>query len=148
MTFDDSTHKKCSKCGEVKERGEFYNVKSKKDGKDSHCIKCDKIKGATYREVNKDKIDEKNRKYREKNKDKIKVYSRKYYEENKDKVNERNRKYREENKGKIKVYRRKYREENKEKVKEINRKYQSEKRKTQITIAMLKTIGMKKIKIR
>jgi len=73
----------------------------------------------TYREGNKDKIDESNKQYRANNKDKIQERNKQYRENNKDKTKERDKQYRENNKDKIQQYR----ENNKDKTKERNRQY-------------------------
>ena len=104
-----------------------------------------------YREDNKEKIAEKDKKYRENNEEKIKKYRednkekikkyyennkenlKKYREDNKEKIAEKDRKYREKNKEKIKKYRednkekiKKYREKNKEKLAEQKKKYRKD----------------------
>lgn len=55
-----------------------------------------------YRENNKDKIKDRDKKYRETNKDKIKETLQNYYKNNKDKIKETVKNYKENNKDKIK----------------------------------------------
>ena len=118
--------KVCTKCGRELPLSDFYNNKSKKDGKASDCKYCYK----EYNEANKEKIKEKRKEYYEKNKEKFKEYyknnedhHKKYYEKNK----ERKKEYYENNKEKIKGYQKEYgkeyRKRNKEKIKEKNKKY-------------------------
>jgi hypothetical protein len=94
--------KKCNKCGEVKNLGEFNKDKNKKDGLKSQCKACQKA----YYEDNKEKINKRMKAYREDNKEKNKAryednkekYAEKkkaYYETNKDKYNERSKAYHE-----------------------------------------------------
>jgi hypothetical protein len=117
--------KKCTKCGVVKSLDEFFNDKSKKDGKQSRCKDCDK----EYKENNKE-YNKTSRKYYENNKEKIKNANKKYREKNKEKIKNANKKYKEKNKEKIKNANKKYREKNKEKKREYLKKYLKERRKT------------------
>lgn len=75
---DGAAVKVCTKCGEEKELGEFYNNKGKKDGKQSQCKKCYR----KYREENKEVLSKRRKKYREKNKEALAKYFKKYAQEN------------------------------------------------------------------
>lgn len=93
--------KVCTKCGRELPLSDFYNNKSKKDGKASDCKYCYK----EYNEANKEKIKEKRKEYYEKNKEKFKEYYKnnedhykKYYESNKERKKEYDKEYREKNK--------------------------------------------------
>ena len=79
--FDDSTHKKCSKCKEVKLRDEFYKNNAKKYGLSSECKECAKKKARLYNKNNKEKTKE----YRERNKEKIRRNWKLWYEKNRKK---------------------------------------------------------------
>ncbi|CAK5084918.1 unnamed protein product [Meloidogyne enterolobii] len=76
-----------------------------------------------YRQNNKEKLKEDNRKYREANKEKRRESGRKYREDNKERLKESNRKYRENNKEKLTESNRKYKQNNKEKRREADRNY-------------------------
>jgi len=132
--FDDSTHKKCSKCGEVKLRGEFYRDKRKKDGLRSDCSKCNKESRSKWRKLNKDKIKNTSKIYYDNNKDIINEKSRIYHKQNKKKLSKKRREYYKKNKDKIKKYlednqqyiankRKEYYENNKEYLLKKNREY-------------------------
>ena len=56
--------KQCRRCLEVKEIIEFAKDKSKKDGHQRLCKKCDSRKSREYYNANKDKIKEREKKYR------------------------------------------------------------------------------------
>ena len=104
--FDDSTHKKCSKCGEVKLRGEFNRYKRNKNGLTPDCKRCRSEYRRKWNFKNKEKVNESSRKWRLKNKERMSKYNREYKEENKEKVSEYNREYKEENKEKVSEYNR------------------------------------------
>ena len=81
--------KKCSKCGEVKELGEFHKMAASRDGHRPVCKSCSK----KYRQENKEKIKQQNKQYYQENKEKMKQYNKKYYQENKEKKNQYAKKY-------------------------------------------------------
>ncbi len=122
--------KKCNKCGEVKELGEFRKAKGCKDGVRGNCKSCGKAYDKAYNKANKDKKKaynkankDKKKAYREANKDKKKAYMKAYCEANKDKINARSKAYHEANKDKIaermKVYHEARRNERIEQLKKI-----------------------------
>jgi hypothetical protein len=135
--WNSEMKKICSKCGEEKDVGEFWNSKSTPDGLQYECKKCIKEyqHGEKYKKTckerylkNKEKYLEKNKErrfankaakreydvaYRERNKDKISKDLQERYLKDKEKYLERNKKYRLANKKSIKVQRREYREKNK-----------------------------------
>lgn len=80
-----------------------------------------------YREMNKEKIAEKNHKYYELNKeninDKRKDKRKEYYEQNKQEISEKKKMYREANKQKINEKKKRDYQNNKEKINEKNRIY-------------------------
>ena len=71
--------KKCNKCGEVKCLDEFNNDKYRKDGKDFKCKICYKI----YRNRNKKKYNQSNKKWRENNREQINESAKEIRENNK-----------------------------------------------------------------
>ena len=66
--------KVCTKCGRELSLSDFYNDRSKKDGKESNCKECRK----EHLENNKEKIKDCEKEYYEKNKEKIKDYKKEY----------------------------------------------------------------------
>jgi len=76
--------KRCSKCGEWKEKSEFHKQRQGKDGLTSACKKCDSIKGKIYYEKN---AKNKNAYYLA-NKGKIQERKSRYYSDNKKKYAE------------------------------------------------------------
>jgi len=81
--------KKCSKCGEIKELGEFCRNKVKKDGLVGWCKECFSAWRKEYYQNNKGKIKERNIEYYQNNKEKIKEQKREYRGNNKEKLRER-----------------------------------------------------------
>jgi len=69
--------------------------------------------GKEYREDNKEKLKEYDKKKYEANKEKILEYQKQYYEDNKQIINQRNKKYHKNNKEKISEKNKQYREDNK-----------------------------------
>jgi len=83
-----------------------------------------KIAGRTnaeWREDNKERIQERDRKYYEQNRKKIRECQREYYEQNKEMNLERLREYYEQNRKRIREYQREYHQKNKEKICERHR---------------------------
>lgn len=99
--------KVCTKCGRELPLSDFYNNKSKKDGKTSECKYCYK----EYSDANKEKIKEYQKEYRENNKEKIKDYKKEYNKEYYENNKERRKEYCENNKEKINKYYRNRRKE-------------------------------------
>lgn len=113
------TPKSCTKCKVEKPLEEFNKQKNGKFGRMSQCKAC----MAEYREANREKISEYDRRYYEENLEKISERHRRYREANREKLVEKQRKYREENREKISAYRRRYYGENREKFREYSRRY-------------------------
>lgn len=108
--------KKCSKCGKVKDVGEFYNKKSRKDGKSSHCKCCSSESVMKWRKNNPEKVYESELKWRKSNPEKVKKSKLKWDRTNKEKkkctyekwrksniekLNEKNTIWRKNNPGKV-----------------------------------------------
>ncbi len=70
--------KKCTKCGEVKELGEFNKQKGNPDGLNYKCRECLRADKKKWREANPDKVKQSRRKWKGKNKDKVKTESRRH----------------------------------------------------------------------
>lgn len=116
--------KKCIICCEEKELIQFGNKKTSKDGKNTKCKKCCSIYNKKYRQLNGDKILEKESKYRDKiDKKTRKEYDYEYRRKNHKKILEREAKYREENREKYREYDKNYYLLNKEKIKKNNNLY-------------------------
>jgi hypothetical protein len=113
--------KKCTTCKEVLEETEFYKDKSRYDGLDCHCKKCNSIKHKKYVEKNKEKVKLNDKKSYEKNKEKRLKYAKDNYS--------RTKEVRALRKKEIDEYRKKWREENREKCNEQAKLWQRDKKK-------------------
>lgn len=118
-----TTEKRCSKCGETKELGEFSWSKRDAErgglGYEAGCKECKR----EYREANRDQIAEYKRAYREANRDKVVEKSREYREANRDQIAEKSREYYEANRDRLSEYYREYREANRDRIVEHQREY-------------------------
>ena len=114
--------KKCSKCGEVKELGEFHKRAASRDGRQNRCKICARQQHKKYYQENKEKRRQYKKQHYQENEEKIKQCTKQYYQENKEKKKQYDKQYYQENKEKIKQYR----QENKEKIRQCNKKYRKE----------------------
>jgi hypothetical protein len=105
-------YKKCSKCKEEKLFSEFSKHKSQKDGYHNQCKFCVK----SYRELNKEKISDYNKKYYQCNREDIIAYHAEYYASNTEQILVKAAAYREANKDKISLQNAEYRKVNKEQI--------------------------------
>lgn len=48
--------KRCTRCGQVRPLGEFAPDKRRRDGKQSHCRPCQRVYGAQYRPLHRDRM--------------------------------------------------------------------------------------------
>lgn len=112
--------KECSKCGEKKPLSEFN-----RNGKyiRGDCKNCCSISRKGRDAANPDAKQVRGRKYRQLNKERIKEKNHRRYIANKEKWLANNRRWKTENKEKIKEDWKKYRSENAEQIKEKNFKY-------------------------
>ena len=69
---------KCSKCGDVKDCGEFHKHKRHKSGFSPNCKTCKGAIDKKYREENKEKLREYNLNYKTENKKILKEKQEKY----------------------------------------------------------------------
>jgi len=115
--------KRCTKCGEWKEFGEYHKVGKGSSGLAARCKACVAEYQMKYREANKEKCAEYQMKYREANKERVAESHRKYREANKERIAESHRKYREANKEKCAEYVSNWMKENREKFLEYKRRY-------------------------
>lgn len=129
--------KRCNNCNLEKSDDLFVKDKKSKDGTRNMCIECNKIRLKIYRDNNKGKISDRNKKwntdnknyfvkYREEKSDILEEYNKEYRMINKDILLEKNKEYKktEEYKLKHKEYQRKYREKNKEIINLNQKEYQ------------------------
>lgn len=129
--------KRCTTCNIEKSLDSYWKNKKNKDGKDNHCIDCNKAKNAEQKEIKAERM----KKWRAKNPEYMKIYGqsekskeyhKKYYKENSQLYKDRKKEWRINNPEREKEARIKYIEENKEKVNEYHRKWKEEKRKIDI----------------
>jgi 5-methylcytosine-specific restriction endonuclease McrA len=97
--------KKCCKCGETKELGEFSRDKRTKDGRYPQCKVCRK----KYYQANREKIAEWNKQHYQANREKLAEYKKQHYQANREKIAERHKRYRQANREMINAYRQKRR---------------------------------------
>jgi 5-methylcytosine-specific restriction endonuclease McrA len=114
MSDDTPTHKRCTKCEEMKPLEAFGKQKYGKYGKRSVCKACRKA----YRADNAEYIREAERVWRAANAEKLKEYFRAHYAANTKAYNEKNREYRTANAEKINAQRREYRTANADRLRE------------------------------
>jgi hypothetical protein len=81
--------KKCIKCLTQKEYNDFHRQKTSRDGFRNICKECRKSKDASYREKNRDRINEYMKEYSKDNFDRIKSKSDKWRIENRERYNQR-----------------------------------------------------------
>jgi hypothetical protein len=101
--------KLCHVCKKEKEKINFSQDKSSKDGLKYKCKECIKNYRKEYNKENKNK----NKEYNIKNKDKIKQIKQEYYKNNKETHSIRVKEWQLQNKDKIKNYEKNYKEKNK-----------------------------------
>ncbi|WMM94880.1 hypothetical protein CRP804_gp2 [Roseobacter phage CRP-804] len=80
------TLKECRKCKVVKSLDEYPYNRAMKDNKASYCYECHNELVRIYKQNNKEKINDDNRKYREENREKLNAWRRDYYRKNKTKI--------------------------------------------------------------
>lgn len=93
--------KKCTKCEEFKDVGEFTKAKNQKSGLRPECKACQRA----YRETRKEKRAEYNRKYREAHKEEGREYRKAWQEKNREKGQGYARRYREKYKDELRFRR-------------------------------------------
>lgn len=106
--------KKCPKCGQIKDIGDFYSNKSRRDGFSVYCKDCIKNDSREYNERNKKQCKERLQKWREENPEKVKEQNRRWREENPDKEFEKQKRYRETHEEQLYLKGKKYREEHRD----------------------------------
>lgn len=106
--------KQCTKCKEWKEEIDFYKSPTGKNGLNSHCKLCNKLKNKKYYEANKEKIAKKSNEYRKVNRSKLRQQYKNFYRNHREERKASFKKYAQRNKEKIKVRMKKWTQENKE----------------------------------
>ena len=132
------TDKRCSKCGEWKDKGEFHKDNSKKSGYSSYCKWCSGEHGRKYRADHLEEGRERSRKYAKQNastilqrvlkwatenRNKTREYKRRWRINHPEEKRESDRNYRANNAAKLNEYSRQYRVAYPEKGIEISRKW-------------------------
>lgn len=124
--FNILSQKRCSKCGEWKDKGEFSKQKGGKGGLRSRCKACASKEFQKYRLNNFEKLSEKRKNYYAENIDDMRARSREYRNNNLEKEREKYRKYREENLEKERERNRRYKAVNRETISDRFRKWYTE----------------------
>ena len=106
--------KRCTKCGEEKDEGEFSKDKSKKGGFRSWCRRCESMDAKARNEKNKKHIAEYHREYYAQNREKRRAYHREYYAQNREKLRAASDRWRAENPEKRALARRSWKKSNRE----------------------------------
>ncbi len=78
--------KKCTKCGEVKELGEYHKRKESSDGRKSACADCMTRLNRLWHKKNPEKHNERTRRYRHNNRERVGVIDRRTKLKNRDTV--------------------------------------------------------------
>lgn len=100
--------KKCPKCGIIKDIGEFYACKSRRDGFTSWCKECS---------------DESHKRYVESHREHLREYDREQYYAKHEQHLQNRRESNERNKESIKIARKKYYDENREEILRKDKEY-------------------------
>ena len=96
LDYQGDKVKTCSRCGEEKPATEFYKDPRKENRLRTVCKSCWAVRKKAYKEKNRDRIAESDRRYYEANKEKIIQRKSKWQKENQEKVNEKQRVRREQ----------------------------------------------------
>lgn len=130
--------KTCSKCGEVRNIGDFVKGRRYKDGLTNVCRACQSVYNRKRYLVRKEEILKQARAWRAKNKEKSRAYqkdyqnknrnrlrplAREYYKRHRTRSIEQNKKYYEDHKEACLARKKLWRLKNKERVKKYNKEY-------------------------
>jgi 5-methylcytosine-specific restriction endonuclease McrA len=129
--------KKCSRCGDLKDRGEFYKDKSKKDGLGSRCKKCDHEARDT------EKRREYFRNYEAANREKRIAKSRAWYSKNKEWASEKGKQYRASFSERIRAYIAGWEKKNPERIAIYSSRRRAQKRASGGTITAQQWVDLK-----
>lgn len=108
--------KKCSKCGEVKGRWEFYAEKRNRDGLASACKACHRLTGKKRRIEQRAHVKAVEKAYRDRNKERIAGVKASGYQRHRDAIRERQLDYYQRNQDAIKAKAAAWKRENPEKA--------------------------------
>jgi len=125
-------YKLCTSCQTDKLLEKFSKDKQKKDGLRSECKTCKSKRDEVYRNKNKKKINEIQKKYYTKNSDKLKNKSKKWYHDNPEKAKKSRKEWHNNNKPRVDYLRAKHIADNKEFYKQYQREYQKERYRTNL----------------
>lgn len=112
----------CRRCGEDKPLSDFHKCKKRKDGVQTECKECMKLRHAEYYSKHIEQYKESHERYRETHYLEMIRKSREYYHKNKERVTEKNREYYQSHKEQYNTNRAKWRENNKDKLAAYARK--------------------------
>jgi len=115
--------KTCTKCNAEKQKTEFYNKSSSKDGLCTECKSCSAARSLEYRSKNKEKASIANKDYYISNREKIAAVAKEYRIKNKDKLSESQRNYNFVNSSKISANKGAKYAESSSQIKAMNRAY-------------------------
>lgn len=124
------TQKKCSACGEWKDKSEFHKNKSQKDGLHHTCKTCKAQRALVYRSTHAEDERQRMRNWRAANPEKRKAQDKRYLSTHLEEERERHRKWAEENPGKVKEKTRRWALANPDKRKESFRAWRSRNKET------------------
>jgi hypothetical protein len=126
---DDTTLKRCSKCGELKPLDQFTKDRTNADGRRTQCKECKhKDENERYQQNA-----ERKREYRQQNAERIRERQREYTAAHRESIRENNNRWRQEHPDQNREHRRRYLEKHREEINEkarlrrpINQAKQSE----------------------
>jgi hypothetical protein len=108
--------KACTKCGKSLPRSEYYKDKSRRDGLQSHCKKCNALACKMYALRNPEKVYANARKWQKANPDRHAAHTRRWQKANPEKVRAKWNKWRESNPERVAEIGRRWGAANSEKV--------------------------------
>lgn len=101
MAVEDSSTKRCAKCGEIKPHTEFYRHKRTKDGLDTRCKACNLSLNAEWRAANKENVRARRAIEYAANREAAKANAAAWRAANLDRARATSREYHAKNKGKV-----------------------------------------------
>ena len=130
--------KTCSKCGEVRNIGDFVKGRRYKDGLTNVCRACQSVynrkrylvrkeeilkQAKAWRAKNKEKSRAYQKDYQNKNRNRMRLLAREYYKRHRTRIIEQNKKYYEGHKEACLARKKLWRLKNKERVRKYNKEY-------------------------
>ncbi len=77
----DTTRKKCPRCEQTKDKGEFHKRRQSKDGRATYCKLCSKEKQREWKDKNREHVRQQNREWHRDNRDRSLAKKAEYREE-------------------------------------------------------------------